>query len=111
MPPSSSPSEIKTIDDLDTVLSNIGDIESDISGDIVEDEILPSWKEKKFDQSLDWIVEAWNKLKDAEDLDVFKGREEQDRIEAGLRTLKSVESMIQQAIHESDEQRELQESD
>ncbi|KAI1469393.1 uncharacterized protein F4812DRAFT_457931 [Daldinia caldariorum] len=111
MPPSSDPDEIKSIDDLETVLSNIMDLESDIEGDIVEDEILPAWKFRKFNECMDWIVDTWKKLNEAEDLDVFRGGYEQARISAALKTLKSIESKIQTAFDESTEQEELQDSD
>ncbi|KAI1808636.1 hypothetical protein F4811DRAFT_178817 [Daldinia bambusicola] len=110
MPPSNHPREIKSLDDLDTVLSNIQDLESDIDSQIVPDEILPTWKERMYNQCLDWIVSTWSKLKDAEDLDVFKEQYEQTRIEAALGTLRSIESKIQTAFDESTEQQELQDS-
>lgn len=105
---SGEPSTIEDLQDLDIVLEDINDLETEVNDILVEDEILSSKKMKVYNQYLEYIVEAYKKLKDAEDLEAFQGRNEQERIDAGIRTLKSVEYKIQNAIDQSDE---LQESD
>ncbi|KAI8958441.1 hypothetical protein F5Y11DRAFT_351515 [Daldinia sp. FL1419] len=104
----SEPDTIETIDDLNIVLSNINDVEAEIDSTIIEDELLPDWKERMFNERLEYIVAAWAKLKAIEDEETFQSDEEQEKIAAGLRTLKSTESKIEQAFQDS---RDLEESD
>ncbi|KAF3059909.1 hypothetical protein GL218_04949 [Daldinia childiae] len=100
--------DIQNVEDLNTVLEEINDLESEVNGKIIDDEILSTRKRKEYERHIDYILEAHKKLKDAEDLDVLQGKEEKKRIEAGINTLKSMEAKIQYAFERSDE---LEESD
>ncbi|KAI0121963.1 hypothetical protein F4814DRAFT_445915 [Daldinia grandis] len=108
---SGGPATITDIEDLDIVLQDINELEGEVNDNLVEDEILPASKVKLYKQQLDYIVETYHKLRDAEELDAFRGNNEQDRIEAGINTLKSIESKLQEALDESDRLRDLEESD
>ncbi|KAI1654252.1 hypothetical protein F4813DRAFT_398996 [Daldinia decipiens] len=105
---SGAPSTIEDIAGLNIVLEDINDLETEVNDKIIEDEILSSKKREMYDQYCEYIVDTYKKLKKAEDLKVFQGRDEQERIQAGIRTLESVESKIQYALERSDA---LEESD
>ncbi|KAI0848807.1 hypothetical protein F5Y00DRAFT_270009 [Daldinia vernicosa] len=100
------PKAIKDILDLNVVLDETQELETIVNNIIDKDPtgILSSSKRQDLINKIQWALDVRQKLEEARNFRVFRGSYEQERIKAGINTLKVTEKKMQDRIRKSDRQ-------